>query len=135
MSLFLRVISSFFYDLMVLLALSVVLSAFFTGIFGTEFHNDHVSLLIFQFFWFLMCCAYFAFSWRYGGQTIGMKAWKIRVTNDYGTPLSWKEVGGRLVGSFLSLLLLNLGWLGYLMSIKMSFTDWFSSTFIDFIDS
>lgn len=36
----------------------------------------------------IVVAAYFVSSWRYGGQTIGMRAWRIRLDSDDATPLS-----------------------------------------------
>lgn len=41
--------------------------------------------------------AYFIASWRRGGQTLGMRAWRIRVSRDDGAPISLLQAGTRLV--------------------------------------
>lgn len=45
--------------------------------------------------------AYYTLSWRRGGQTIGMRAWKIAVVSDTGE-LTWRRATIRaLIGCFL----------------------------------
>lgn len=41
--------------------------------------------------------AYFIASWRRGGQTLGMRAWRIRVSRDDGTAISLLQAVTRLV--------------------------------------
>jgi uncharacterized RDD family membrane protein YckC len=61
-----------------------------------------------------------------------MKAWKIRVVcHDGNTPLSWFEALGRLLASLANLIILNLGWLGYLGYWQQSLTDRLSKTAIE----
>jgi uncharacterized RDD family membrane protein YckC len=52
--------------------------------------------------WLLVLTAgYYLYSWRRGGQTIGMRAWKIAVCSTAGS-LSWRAAAMRgLVGLFL----------------------------------
>ncbi len=50
---------------------------------------------------------YFAYSWKKGGQTIGMRAWKIGIENYQ--QLSWGDVTVRLLVGLISTILLGLG--------------------------
>ncbi|MCB1581932.1 MAG: RDD family protein [Marinicella sp.] len=50
---------------------------------------------------------YFTYSWKKGGQTLGMRAWKIGIA-DY-QQLSWTEVTIRLMIGLVSTILLGLG--------------------------
>ena len=47
---------------------------------------------------------YFVLSWRRGGQTLGMRAWRIRVTAADGGALSWWRAGLRFVLALVSAL-------------------------------
>jgi len=41
----------------------------------------------------LVLCAYFAGSWAYRGQTVGMRAWKLRLVNETGnTPTAFQVI-------------------------------------------
>ncbi|MGH1469702.1 MAG: RDD family protein [Cellvibrionaceae bacterium] len=44
--------------------------------------------IIFKVGWFLLIALFFIFFWHRGGQTLGMRAWKIRVINKNGTNIS-----------------------------------------------
>jgi uncharacterized RDD family membrane protein YckC len=56
----------------------------------------------------LVVAAYFAVSWLRGGQTLGMRPWRIRVTTGHGTPLSVRQSLVRVIVAALPLLLLLL---------------------------
>lgn len=131
MKLLLRVLASFSYDLLILAALSMLLAGLFTWLTGAGFHEREMPRTYFQISWLAMIAAYYALSWRFGGQTIGMKAWKLRVTGAQAGLLSWHEVKKRLLFATLNLITLNLGWLGYLLPNKRSLTDHFSATQIE----
>lgn len=54
---------------------------------------------------------YFVISWRRGGQTIGMRAWRLRVIAVDGGALSWSRALLRFAVAIVSLLALGLGFL------------------------
>jgi uncharacterized RDD family membrane protein YckC len=56
----------------------------------------------------VVVAAYFMVSWLRGGQTLGMRPWKIRVTADTGAPLSTRQALIRVLVAALPLLLLLL---------------------------
>jgi uncharacterized RDD family membrane protein YckC len=56
----------------------------------------------------LVVAAYFLISWLRGGQTLGMRPWRIRVRALDGTPLPWSRALVRLVVAALPLLLLGI---------------------------
>jgi uncharacterized RDD family membrane protein YckC len=52
---------------------------------------------------------YFVISWSRGGQTIGMRAWRLRVVSSDGSPLRWPRALMRLAVAIVSLGVLGLG--------------------------
>jgi len=60
--------------------------------------------------WFL----YLAWCWRHGGMTLGMRAWKVKLTSDYGSVPSWKQCSIRFAASLLSAALLGAGFISAL---------------------
>ncbi|MBE1158893.1 RDD family protein [Dyella acidiphila] len=56
----------------------------------------------------LVVAAYFVVSWLRGGQTLGMRPWRIRVTNDHGAALTLRQTLVRVLVAALPLLLLLL---------------------------
>lgn len=61
----------------------------------------------FQILLFLEVFFYFAYSWKKGGHTLGMRAWKIRIENHQS--LSWRDVGLRFITGIISTLLFGAG--------------------------
>lgn len=55
--------------------------------------------------------AYFVVSWSRGGQTIGMRAWRLHVVAEDGVPLPWLRALLRFAVALLSLFALGLGFL------------------------
>lgn len=49
------------------------------------------SFFAFLFFWIVLG-AYAILSWRIGGQTLGMRAWRLKVLTATGTQPSWKSL-------------------------------------------
>lgn len=131
MRLFLWVNAAFIYDMLILGALSVALSALFLVIAGSHYEQDQTLRLFFQIAWVLLISAYYLVSWKKGGQTIGMRAWKLRVVGADSQALTTKAVLTRFICAILNLLLLNIGWLGYLLPSRLSLTDKLSATRIE----
>lgn len=134
MRLFLWVNAAFIYDLLIIMALSFLLSAIFTMLAGEGFYQHELWRSLFQLVWVFMIAGYYGYSWQKSGQTIGMKAWRLRVNNQDNTPLTNKDVLTRLVAATLNIFLLNLGWLGYLGKSGVSLTDKLSATRIERIE-
>jgi uncharacterized RDD family membrane protein YckC len=53
---------------------------------------------------------FFGWFWTHSGQTLGMQAWRIKVQNHDGSPLSWKQTLLRCVSAPIGLALLGLGY-------------------------
>lgn len=58
----------------------------------------------------LVIWAFYGWFWTHGGQTLGMRAWKIRVVSLDGAALSWNQAARRYVCAWASLGLLGLGY-------------------------
>jgi uncharacterized RDD family membrane protein YckC len=58
---------------------------------------------------FVVTAAYFVISWARGGQTIGMRAWRLRVVDAGGNKLGWPRAALRFVVACVSLLVLGVG--------------------------
>ncbi|NOQ64199.1 MAG: RDD family protein [Methyloprofundus sp.] len=61
---------------------------------------------------YLFSCAFlfYAWFWTHGGQTLGLRAWKIRIISDESqTDISWKQAFIRYITAICTLLSLGLG--------------------------
>ncbi len=54
---------------------------------------------------------FFGGIWTHGGQTIGMRAWRIRVVRRDGERLRWRDAAVRFLGAIVSWGALGLGFL------------------------
>jgi uncharacterized RDD family membrane protein YckC len=55
--------------------------------------------------------AYFVISWARGGQTIGMRAWRLRVVSADGSVLPWPRALLRFAVACVSLIVFGVGFL------------------------
>ena len=83
----------------------------------------------------LVLAAYFAASWHYGGQTLGMRPWRIRLRTGAGGALSWPQTLGRVVVAAAPLGLLWLapivGLRGTLWAMLLAWAVWFAPALVD----
>jgi uncharacterized RDD family membrane protein YckC len=97
-----------FYDALLLVALLFIVTfamlpltggeAILSSTQGTLGHLYHALLLLAAF-------AYFGFCWTHGGQTLGMKAWRLRLETADGGLLNWADALVRFtIGLSLALL-------------------------------
>ncbi len=100
-----------FYDLWPALALWFALSALFAFgymLAGHEVHENIPPFSLLQWLLWLACWlaagAYATVSWRRGGQTLGMRPWRLRVLADGGMAPSWRALWLRYAVGTLSLL-------------------------------
>lgn len=79
--------------------------------------------------------AYFLASWLRGGQTLGMRPWRIRVTDAYGRRIALPQAVVRLLVAASPLLLLGLApWLGArgaAWAVAVAWIAWFGVAALD----
>jgi uncharacterized RDD family membrane protein YckC len=100
------------YDLLPVLALwfvGVVLALCVTGG-ALDVHRLGDKLLV-QAFVLGLTALYFIASWLRGGQTVGMRAWRLRVVTAAGVQIDFKHALLRFAVAVLSLAALGLGFL------------------------
>ena len=59
--------------------------------------------------------AYFGYSWTHGGQTIGGKAWRLKVVDESGGTIDWPKAALRFVVGFIGTALIGVGLLAGLL--------------------
>jgi uncharacterized RDD family membrane protein YckC len=83
----------------------------------------------------LVVSAYFVVSWLRGGQTLGMRPWRIRVTASDGGALTPAQAIVRLLVAAAPMVLLELApWLGTggaLWAVTIGWIVWFGTAAID----
>lgn len=64
--------------------------------------------------WFPLClvtliATFFCAFWVHGGQTLGMRAWRIRVVREDGGKLTWRRAAARFAAALVGALPAGLG--------------------------
>ncbi len=112
----LRRLAAMLYDALLVLALVVVA---FTLVylplamgFGLENLQEHPVFRTFMTLWMLFVgVGFHIWFWTHGGQTLGMRAWRLRLFSEEGGPVSLKQALVRYGVAILSWLVLGLGFL------------------------
>lgn len=95
------------YDTLALIGIWFVVAGIAVGFHHGEAIPDHDAG--FRAALVLSAYCYFGLCWRRGGQTLGMKSWRIRVVDRAtAAPLSWRQISIRFVVGALSWLPLGL---------------------------
>lgn len=101
--------AAFIYDIFPIVGLflvtSMIILLFRNGV-EVEMHSPWLrALLIFE------VAFYYIYSWKVGGQTLGMRAWKIKIfpINDHQIQISWEQATFRFFIGILSTCLIGFG--------------------------
>ena len=103
-----RRVAALFYDLLLVVALAFVATfamlpltrgeAILSSTQGALAHAYHAVL-------FFLAFGYFGWCWTHGGQTLGMKAWRIELRTEAGGRIGWPAAAGRfLLGTGMAIL-------------------------------
>lgn len=106
----LRRLAAIFYDLWLIAALwllgAMADTVIRTAIGGTPGEGQHWLL---QLYMALTPPLFFTWFWTHGGQTLGMRAWRIRLVNDQGANVSTAQALRRCLWALPSLALFGFG--------------------------
>jgi uncharacterized RDD family membrane protein YckC len=124
------------YDLFPALALWMLVGTVFTVAYTLSGHAERENIPAFSALqWLLwLCCwivtgLYATLSWRRGGQTLGMRPWRLQVTTPDGTPPTRRQLWLRYSVGTVSLLLGGLGlWWALIDRQRLSWHDRASGT-------
>jgi uncharacterized RDD family membrane protein YckC len=108
----LRRLCALLYDGIVLIALCLVATVPFLPLTGGDAVTGIDTPQLEPFYQAAMLAvmaAYSAYSWTHGGQTIGMRAWRLRVERDDGSALDGRRALLRFAAATVSLLAVGLG--------------------------
>ncbi|MGH8192108.1 MAG: RDD family protein [Rhodanobacteraceae bacterium] len=101
-----------FYDLLPLVGLWMVAAAVWALVFRDFYHPEHPGLLprtVLDLWLLLVTACYFVASWARVGQTIGMRAWKVKLVRDADRRVGVRIAALRFVLALLSLAALGAG--------------------------
>ncbi len=116
------------YDLFPMLGLWFAIAACFTFAHGDAVRGGWLGLLEFVALW-LTAGTYAVSSWRRGGQTLGMRPWRLQVVAANGGPAPVAALCLRYAIGSLSLLAAGLGfWWAWLDRDRLAWHDRVSTT-------
>lgn len=111
-----RRLASMVYDALALFGVLVVAAAILVIPLGIGIGYQIPSHSIgFRLYLLAVILGYFAWPWTKGGQTLGMRAWRIRAIRTDGGELTWRDALLRLAAASLSWAALGLGFLWVLV--------------------
>ena len=122
-----RRVGAMFYDSLLLLAIFMLatypvllLTAGQAVASGNPFYAGYLLLISYL---------YFCWQWTHGGQTLGMRAWRIRIVSATATPIRWERATIRFLSSLLSCTALGCGFLwGLFDGRRMTWHDHLSGS-------
>lgn len=112
----LRRLIAMVYDSLLLMAVSFVYGTLMVGLYQWLFRPTSDDITIGQQWWFQLgwvglVSGFFTYFWRHGGQTLGMRAWRIQVVNRDGSILSISQCILRCLLAPLSMAAAGFGYL------------------------
>tara|TARA_Y100001935_G_C17280802_1_gene497354 strand:- start:801 stop:1274 length:474 start_codon:yes stop_codon:yes gene_type:complete len=127
-----RVLAAIFYDLWLVAAIWLIGTTLDTGrrkIFDLSFGEGNYYIL--QAWFILSPIIFFSWFWTHGGQTIGMRAWRIRILSEGGKQITWKMAFFRCISGVLSWIFFGLGFLWIIVDKNnRSWHDYLSKTIL-----
>jgi uncharacterized RDD family membrane protein YckC len=110
---FLRRIAAVFYDIFLLLAVLFVATAIALPL------NAGKAFAYGQFFYplylFIVSFLFYGWFWTHGGQTLGLRSWKIKLISTTGKQITWQQAALRYLCALLSWLCLGMGFVWILI--------------------
>ena len=117
-------------------ALALLLCVIVLGAEAVEAQNPLVGNPLFAAYLFGVCFLFYGWFWTHGGQTLGMRAWKIRVQQRDGTAINWLQAIERFMMAIVSWLAAGFGfWWMLVDREKMTWHDRFSDTVLLRVES
>ncbi len=121
-------LAAIFYDSLLLLSVLVIATAIALLVTRGTLHTHNP---FFRTLLFLICFSFYAWFWLHGGQTLGMRAWRLRIQNIDGRPITIWQALLRFLVAIPSLAFAGLGFLWMLVDRdKMTWHDRFSESVI-----
>lgn len=112
-----------------LLLLSALLLATVIPVVLNRGEAIHPGNPIFLFYLLMVSLFFYGWFWTHGGQTLGMRAWKVYLVGQDQFQVTWKQAGLRFAAALVSWLCLGAGfWWQWLGKNHQSWPDKVSQT-------
>lgn len=107
-----RRLFAIFYDWFLLLALLFTTTAIFNALnHGIAIESGHILYIPRNIILLLITFFFFTWFWTRGGQTLGLKTWKCRVSSISGGNISWQQASIRFFIAIISISAFGIGFL------------------------
>jgi uncharacterized RDD family membrane protein YckC len=107
-----RRLFAIFYDSFLLIAILFIVTGIATALNqGAAIEPNDTFYPLYVIIVFGLSYLYFAWFWIHGGQTLGMKTWRIQLYSPNNKEISWKIASIRFFSAFLSWGIFGLGFL------------------------
>ncbi len=110
----LRRLAAMLYDSLLVVALLMLATVPYVVLTGGG-ATSHLGRVLFQTYLLAVMFGFFGWFWLHGGQTLGMRAWRLRVVGRDGAPLRPRQALARFGWALPSLLFFGLGLLWVLV--------------------
>lgn len=123
-------LAAIFYDALLLFSLVFAVTLF---VVLPVNHGEAIDSgnLIYQTLILLLMYGYFGWQWTHGGQTLGMRAWRIKLVNGDKSDVNWTQASLRFLIAILSTSCLFLGFVWALFNRnKQAWHDRYSHTML-----
>jgi len=95
---------------------------------GQAFTSDQI---FFSVYLLLVSFVFYGWCWTRGGQTLGLRSWKIKLCRLDGGPVNWRQAGLRFAAAGLSWACFGLGFLWCIFDKnRLCWHDYLSNTAI-----
>lgn len=123
----LRQLMVMLYDFLLLLSALLLATAVIVTLNGGQAIGANNPL--FALYLLLVSLFFYGWFWTHGGQTLGMRAWKVYLVGQTQPQVSWKQASLRFAAALVSWLCLGLGfWWQWLGKNRQSWPDAVSGT-------
>ncbi len=123
-----RRLGAVLYDTLLLAALLVLASFLYIPLIDQALAPPF-SRALYQLYLLAISLAYFGWFWVHGGQTLGLRTWRLRLVARDGGAVTWMQAVRRFLAAIVSWLCLGLGFLWVLVDReKLAWHDRFSGT-------
>ena len=116
-----------FYDAILLAA--VLFFASLPVVIPFQITMEHALYPLYIIYIYFVAFVFLGWCWTHGGQTLGLKTWKIKLVSSNGENISWKAAFLRYLGSILCWLSCGIGFIWcYTNKERLAWNDLMSKT-------
>lgn len=133
---FMKRLGAMFYDFMLALSFVIVVGFFFMAVAMSLFDLENIkrgstAAKIFFPFLVLLSFTFYGWFWTHGGQTLGMRAWKLKLVGENNIRITWMQAFFRFCYAIISWIPFGAGFLWIIFDKKkQAWHDKASRTYI-----